>query len=187
MRRVLVLVSIALLEVSCTEPPAVDRPAPRPSSARPELPDGLVSPRAIASTLPDRLGELRASADAEPGIELGLAPTSRITRSYADDHGRRAVLRIIDAARAPELIAGFAAAQQLAVPGAADDDELLPTGIADRPALASWSPAARTSEAQVLVSDRFVVALSIEPARSEDEAVEALEGYDFRALEALSR
>lgn len=182
------LVLLALLVVGCDDArsiaPRDERPS-APAETPVAAPEGLTTPDALASALPDDLGAFRASADAEGDVERGVAPTSRASRAYVDSDDRTARLRVVDAARSPDLVAGFAAAQQIAIPGEPGDDELLPTGIAGRPALASWAPTTQVSEAQVLVADRFVVALSITPARTPDEAVERLERFDFARLAAL--
>ena len=184
--------ALALLALACAcadAPSAAPGGDDRPRSPPPalDLPRGLASSAALAAVLPGELGTFRASADAETDLERGVAPTSRASRSYVDADDRTARLRIVDAARSPDLVAGFAAAQQIAIPGEPGDDELLPTGIAGRPALASWAPAAQVSEAQALVADRIVVALSITPARAPDEAVELLERFDFARLAALAQ
>lgn len=187
---------------------ACDSPAPaatdvadheRPSA--PGVPEGLLAPGALASVLPDRIGPFRASGDATGDVARGLAPTAQASRAYQapalsgapDGASRRATLRVIDAARAPELIAGFAAAQQIVLADepsaglASARDELLPTGIAGRPALASWSPRSATSEAQVLLANRLVVALAVIPATASDEAVGLLESLDLDAIERRAR
>ena len=173
----LVLLSTACGEPRTETPARVDPGAPAPA--------GLAPPRALAAALPDRIGAFEAGAPAEHAIEpRGGAPITRAERSYVDGQ-RTAVLRVIDATRAPELAIGFAAAQHLETE--MGDRELVATGVADRPALASWDPATSTSEAQVLARSRLVIALHVTPAREPDEAVALLDTIALAELEALLR
>ncbi|UJR83073.1 hypothetical protein [Sandaracinus amylolyticus] len=188
--RTALLVSILWLSLAC-ERPRESEPAPtppaRPTPSAPSTPAGLVAPSALAGALPQRLGSFEATGAPEPHVELGVTPTTRVSVQYADGE-RRATVRVVDAQRAPDLVAGFAAAQR--IPMAAEPEapvELVPTGIAGRPALASWVPGTSTSEAQVVVADRFVVALTIAPASVPEEAVDVLETFPFASLEALGR
>lgn len=169
------------------EPPAPEPAEPaRPTEHAQQMPTGLASPSALAAALPERLGDLERSGDPAPHVELGVTPTTRVALGYEEGE-RRATLRVVDAARARDLVAGFAAAQRIGAIDAPGTDELVPTGIAGRPGLASWSPETRTSEAQVLVADRFVVALTLTPAQVPEEAVELLESLPLERLEALAR
>jgi hypothetical protein len=169
--------------------PVPAEPAPTPAAAERSpapTPAGLVPPAALAGALPERLGGFTVRGEAVQHAAPGLVPTSSASLAYADGE-RRASLRIVDAGRAPDLVAGFAAAQRIDVPAAPGEDELVPTGIAGRPALASWSPERGASEAQVLVARRFLLALTVTPASTPEEAVELLEGLPFERLEALAR
>ena len=148
---------------------------------------GLVSASRLGATLPDRIASFEATADATGALVPTFgAPITRAERTYADGE-RRATLRVIDATRSPGLVVGFAAAQQLDIGNLPGEGELVATGIGERPGLASWDPATRTSEAQVLVQSRVVVALRIERAELPEDAVTALDGLDLAPFEALLR
>ncbi|AKF04367.1 hypothetical protein [Sandaracinus amylolyticus] len=183
------LVSLTALSLACeTSRDAEPAPAPeRTAPSAPGTPAGLVAASALASALPQRLGAFEATGTPEPHVELGVTPTTRVSAQYADGE-RRATVRVVDAQRAPDLVAGFAAAQRIPMPSdPSAPDELVPTGIAGRPALASWTPGTSTSEAQVVIAERFVVALTITPASVPEEAVDVLETFPFASFDALAR
>jgi hypothetical protein len=174
---------LLLLAAGCDAPS--HSPASTPVERTESAPAGLVPPLALAAALPDRIGPFDARAPAESATDpRDGAPITRAQRAYTDGQ-RTAVLRVIDATRAPELAIGFAAAQHLETE--MGERELVATGIADRPALASWDRATSTSEAQVLARSRLVIALHVTPARESDEAVALLDTIAIPELEALLR
>lgn len=179
----------ALVLAACSSPDDAAPPA-RAGSADPPAerpPEGLLAPAAIAAALPDALGDHLAERDAERGTDRrGALVTTWASREYRRGESV-AVLRVLDATRAPDLIVGFAAAQHIELPAGDDGFELLPTGIGERPALASWDPSTGTSEAQVLVRSRLIVAVAVHRAGAPERAVEALEAAPLDALEALLR
>ncbi len=183
-----ILVSLLGATVACSDPapaaePVTERPSP---GARDDTPPGLVPSRRLAAALPDRLGAFTAVGEAEHTTEVEPATTTRALRRYRDGE-RAAILRVIDAGRTPDLVIGFAAAQQIALPSLPGDGELIAIGIAGRPGLASWDPVRTASEAQVLVRSRLIVSLSIAPAMPPEESVDLLETLPFAELEALLR
>ena len=181
------LALVALVVVACSEPAA---PAPSASPAVPAAgpsPVGLIAPAALAATLPDDLGEYAARAAPEHGHDrTGVVVTTWASRAYRRGDAI-AHVRMVDASRAPDLVMGFAAAQQIELPAGPDGFELLPTGVGGRPALASWDPGAASSEAQVLVQGRVIVAVAIQGARAPEDAIELLDRAPLRDLEALLR
>lgn len=172
---------------SASEPSASEPSASEQSAREASSPAGLIAPAALAATLPDALGAHTARADAEHGHErAGVVVTTWASRAYRREEAV-AHVRVVDATRAPDLIMGFAAAQQIELPSGPDGFELLPTGVGGRPALASWDPGRASSEAQVLVRGRVIVAVAVQGARTPEEALELLDGAPLDALEALLR
>ena len=181
------LALVALVVVACSEPAA---PAPSASPAVPAAgpsPVGLIAPAARAAYSPRSSGRVAASAAPEHGHDrTGVVVTTWASRAYRRGDAI-AHVRMVDASRAPDLVMGFAAAQQIELPAGPDGFELLPTGVGGRPALASWDPGAASSEAQVLVQGRVIVAVAIQGARAPEDAIELLDRAPLRDLEALLR
>lgn len=190
MARLVAMLVLTVAFAGCSDrapAPSPDQIAPaRPAEPARRTPLELQPPSALADALPDRLGGFARTGAVVPHVELGALPTTRVTAHYRDGE-RHASLRIVDAARSRDLVAGFAAAQHVGAIDPPGGDELVPTGIGGRPGLVSWAPATSSSEAQVLVSNRFVVALTVTPAEVPEEAVDLLDAMPFGPLEALAR
>lgn len=145
----------------------------------------VVNWRALKAFLPDSVGGWSARRPVR-GSTGGMAGfrTSRVSRYYRSGT-RRLRIEIIDTSLASFMRAGFAFAQGFDQ----DTDSMIRKGtkIAGHPTVLTYRKRSKSSRAQSLVGDRFLVKVRVSPAEKPDEATGILTQLDLKGIGALKR
>jgi hypothetical protein len=142
----------------------------------------VINWRSLQAFLPEKLGSWAAQGEVSGATEgLGTMQVSRVRRNYKQEN-RTLKIEIVDTTMAAVMRAPFALAQAMNV----DSDRGWKKGmtIGGYPGVLEWRKRYNTSNAQVLVADRFLVRVRATPASSPDEASSVAAGLDLKGLAA---
>ena len=129
----------------------------------------VVNWRKLEPLLPAKLGSFEADGELKGATNaMGAMKISTVKRSYkAGDRRLRA--EIADAWLVPMLRSGFAMAQLVKQ----DSSEGVKKGVkvSGQPGLLEWRKARKRGKLTILIADRFLLKLSLEPSEEPDEVV----------------
>jgi len=148
----------------------------------PEVLGELIDAPTLRATLPDTVGNLKASTPARDGpVQHERKPVRNVSRRYKLG-ARDLYVEVVDTAQAPELRASVL--KLLSDPAAIQAPQREPIQVAGTTGLTTGFPAQRASGVIALLGGRYFVNARLEGSDDMQEAARLLQGMDWSALAA---